>query len=154
MNDLFTKFWSDYFNTLAAGQPAPQVTPGSDVWKQMQRAFLDAMARYADEFMRSPQFLDAMKQTLDNAMAFRRQMDEMMTQTLRSAQVPTQQDARELADRLHGLERRVIERIDRLEQKVSALEAVSTPKRATTNAAPARAATRRAAKMPRPRMKK
>ena len=41
--------------------------------KRFQSAFLDAMARYCDEYMRSPQFLAVMKQSMDGALSLRQQ---------------------------------------------------------------------------------
>ena len=51
--DPFTQFWSDAMSRMGmAAQPAPP--SATDAMKQMQRVFLDALAKYCDDFMRSP----------------------------------------------------------------------------------------------------
>ncbi|MCC6909840.1 MAG: hypothetical protein IT430_18035 [Phycisphaerales bacterium] len=64
----------------ATGQPAPASMPEmpAEAFKQMHKAWLDAMARWADEYMRSPQFLEQMKTSLEGALAMRRQVDEFI----------------------------------------------------------------------------
>lgn len=127
----------------AAGFPVGAAQ--QDGSKHMQRIFLDAMAKYCDDFMRSPQFLQALKQTMDNAMAFKQQMDGMMTQALRGAQVATQKDAEYSAELLHGFERRLTHRLDALSERLDALEhgGRRTAKRSDGTNGAARSAPRR-----------
>ncbi|GEM_PF-1620555 len=65
--------------TKATGQPqAPPPDMPVEMLKQMQKAYLDTMARWADEYMRSEQFLDQMKKSLEGALAMRRQVEEFI----------------------------------------------------------------------------
>lgn len=121
MTDAFTQFWSDFMSRMGTGI-APQPTAGADATKRMQRIFFDAMAKYADDFMRSPQFLESLKQTMDNALAFRRQMDQWLANSLNAVQMPSHGDVTDVVARVHSVERRVLERLDELEHRIAALE--------------------------------
>lgn len=139
MTDAFTKFWTDFAARMGpaamAGFAQPQAQPtgampgmpgmmgaNPEMMKQMQRAFFDSLSKYADDFMRSPQFLESLKQTMDNALAIRRQVDGWITNALKTMHMPTQQDALTAVERLHGLEKRIIERLEDVAARVEALE--------------------------------
>lgn len=117
--DAFTKFWTDYMSRLgAAGMPTPAMPDSSEATRQMQRMMFEAMAKYADEFMRSPQYLEAMKQSLDNALAFRRQIDEFLTKALHASQSPARSDVDQLVALVRNVEERILERVDALERRI------------------------------------
>lgn len=56
-----------------------------DVLRKMQAAFFDAMAQHAEQYMRSPQFLEAMKRSMDQALQFKRQMDDFLKSNMANA---------------------------------------------------------------------
>ena len=120
--DPFTRFWSD-FMAQASANGFPSGTPaGQDASRHMQRIFLDAMAKYADDFMRSPQFLAMLKQMMDNAMAFKQQMDGFIGNALRSSQFASRDDAEAAAAGLQGFERRMSERLEEMSERLASLE--------------------------------
>ncbi|MCB9852911.1 MAG: hypothetical protein H6819_07435 [Phycisphaerales bacterium] len=131
--DQFTKFWTDMMAQM--GQAAAQGgMPGAssngresapaytDAAKSMQRAFFDSMARYFDEFMRSEQFLEHMKQTMDQSIAMKKMMDDFLIKAQTSLQAPVRGDVEDLAHLLRGIEERLFDRLDKLEEKVAAVE--------------------------------
>ena len=94
--DPFTQFWTDTMSKMggsaAAGSP---VMPGmggaagsanpfeamqEEAARQMRRGMLDAWAKSCEEYLGSPQFLEVMKQSMDNALAFRKQVNEFLNQ--------------------------------------------------------------------------
>jgi hypothetical protein len=127
--EQFTRFWTDMMAQMgqAASQgaksnghePAPAYT---DAAKSMQRAFFDAMAKYFDDFMRSEQFLEHMKQTMEQSIAMKRMMDDFLIQAQTSLQSPVRGDVEDLAHLMRGIEERLFDRLDRLEEKVAAVE--------------------------------
>ena len=122
-SDPFTKFWTDCVSNMtgAGFSPTPpQVS--EDAMKQMRRAFFDAWAHHCDEFMRSPAFLDGMKKSMDGALAFREQLNEFMTRALHEAQAPARSDTDSIMLVLRSLEERVLDRLDRLEERVASLD--------------------------------
>ncbi|MDZ4829402.1 MAG: hypothetical protein SGJ09_04285 [Phycisphaerae bacterium] len=56
-----------------------------DAMRRMQGAFYEAMAQYAEQYMRSPQFLESMKRSMDQAMQLRQQMDGFLKSNMSSA---------------------------------------------------------------------
>lgn len=137
--EQFTQFWTNMMAQMGqaaaqAGMPGMQPMPGAaaptngsapaftDAAKAMQRAFFDAMAKYFDEFMRSEQFLEHMKQTMDQSIAMKKMMDDFLIQAQTSLQSPVRGDVEDLAHLLRGIEERLFDRLDKLEEKVAAVE--------------------------------
>jgi hypothetical protein len=122
--DPFTQFWNDLMSRMGMGaQPARP--SANDAMKQMQRVFLDALAKYCDDFMRSPAFLDMVKRQMESALSFQQQVNQFLTQAQRSGQPAAQTEAADLVELARGFRNR----IERLEQKVEALSASSrTPR--------------------------
>lgn len=125
MNDPFTAFWTDFTSKMwaaAPGSSGPAPAPPPDVMKQMRQAFFDAMARYADEFMRSEAFLGMMKQTMDNALAWQQMMNQMLQRNLSAAQVPSQADADHTVMLVRGMEDRVMKKLEEMEARLRGVE--------------------------------
>lgn len=110
--------------SAAMGQPAAQQQPSwpDENVKQMQRTFFDAMAKQADEYLRSPQFLGMMKQMMDQSIAFKQQLDRFITEAYRGAQAPAQADMQDLAGTLRGIEERLMSRLEELERRLDVAE--------------------------------
>ena len=62
----------------ASGHGVPPPDMPAEMFKQMQKAYLESMSRWAEEYMRSPQFLENMKHSLENALAMRRQVEDFL----------------------------------------------------------------------------
>ncbi len=128
--DTFTQFWGDMLSRMnaqaggssGAGQMSPEAS------RQMQRLFFDAMAKFFDDFMRSEQFLGMMKETMDRSLALKQQVDQFLTQLHRGTQTPAKADVDDISGLLRSIEANVLDRLERLESKVAAVEA---PRRTT-----------------------
>ena len=126
-SDPFTKAWTDLLGRMSTAlgqQPSSQQQPAwpDENVKQMQRTFFDAMAKQADEYLRSPQFLGMMKQMMDQSIAFKQQLDRFITEAYRGAQAPAQADMQDMAGTLRGIEERLMTRIEELEHRLEAAE--------------------------------
>ncbi len=101
--------------------------PTPDMLRRMQSAFLDTMASASEQYMRSPQFLDQMKQSFDAALEMRRQMEEMVRRGATGLvsgdplTTPGQVSADLLAG-LRGMESRLNARLDDLATRIASLE--------------------------------
>jgi len=123
--DPFTAFWTDFMSKM--GMPGGTTTAAASVQepeflKQMRQTFFQAMARSCDDFMRSDQFLAMMKQSMDNALAFRQQLDRFLTNAVHSGQQPAREDTDHILLVLRSMEERVLGRLEELNERVSALE--------------------------------
>lgn len=133
--EQMTKFWTDMMAQMGQaaaqggmpgastnGRSAGSAPAFTDAAKSMQRAFFDAMAKYFDDFMRSEQFLDHMKQTMDQSIQMKKMMDDFLIQAQTTLQSPVRGDVEDLAHLLRGIEERLFDRLDKLEEKVAAVE--------------------------------
>ncbi len=119
--DPFTGFWTDMMGKMAsAGVAAPPTSP--DMMAGMRKAFFGAMTEYADDFMRSEQFLTAMKKSMDSSLALRQQINQFLTSGLQSAQMPTRSDTDHIVLLVRGLEDRIVGKLDALSERVEQLE--------------------------------
>ncbi len=136
-SDPFTRFWTDMMGQMATvGLTPPAMNP--DMADQMRKAFFSVLSKHAEEFMRSEQFLAAMKQSLDNALVFKQQMNQFMQQNLKAFNMPTSNDSDHVALLVRGMEERVMEKLEDMESRMERLEA---GRNGQSKSAPAKAAT-------------
>jgi outer membrane PBP1 activator LpoA protein len=124
MADPFVRFWSDIMSQMTQGgaRAASFGPPQDEVARQVRQAFFDAWAKHCEEIMRSEQFLEAMKKSMDNALAFREQINKFLVKTLRDYQMPSQDDTDSILLAVRRLEERVLKRVDEMSQRVEAIE--------------------------------
>ncbi len=113
--DQFMNFWSDMMSR--SGMPGG--TDSNENSKQMQRMFFDAWAKACDDYMRSPQFCQMLKQTMDAALSFRKQTNEFLGKVHNQGQNPSLSDIDDLASIVRVLEERVLAKVEELDAKVS-----------------------------------
>lgn len=117
----FLAFWNDFYAKMVAAGLTPGQAP-QDMADRMRRSFFDAMAKYADEFMRSEAFLTAMKQSFDNALAMQNAMNQYLQKGLATAQMPSRVDQEQLVAMVRGMEDRLFTRLDALAARIEKLE--------------------------------
>ena len=122
--DPYTRLWSDMMGGMTAtSMSAP---PGSlEMIERMRTTFFDVLSKHADEFLRSEQFLTAMKRSVDDTLAFRQQINELLSKSLESMQMVSSADVEEVVQLVRSMDQRmsdkleeITERIERLEQSV------------------------------------
>lgn len=121
--DAFTAFWTDYWGRLAssgAGAAIPQPPP--DVMAQMRKTFFDAMSEHMDGVMRSEAFLNAMKQSMDHALAWQQMLNQTLQKGLSGAQMPSRDSADHVVMLVRGMEERVLGRLEDLAKRIEKLE--------------------------------
>ena len=138
--DPFSSFWQDFTSRMmAAGMPAQPQNPSVEMLNNMRRMFFDSLARHSEEFMKSEQFLQGMKQAMDAGLAWQQTINQSMQKTLSAAQMPTRGDTDHIALLVRGLEDRLLSRIEELSDRVASLESEDGVN-AKPGAAPRRAA--------------
>jgi hypothetical protein len=121
--DPFSTFWADMMAKMAsAGFGQPFGAAQDSAMHAMRQAFFDAWQRQCEQFMRSEPFLDAMKRSMDGAMAFREQVGKFLTKALNEGQVPTTSDIDSILRVLQTLDQRLVNRIEGLSARLDALE--------------------------------
>jgi hypothetical protein len=90
--------------------------------KTWQRRWLDAVSRSMDAYMRSPAFLQSMKQNTELLVKTKRQMDDYVAEFARNANIPTATDISGLFERLHSIEDVILQRLTRIEERLETIE--------------------------------
>lgn len=119
-------------------------SPPPEVLKQIRGGIFEALANSWEEFMRSPQFLEATKQWMDNAVAFRKISNDLMGRVRNELQAPSRTDIDTIMEAVRHLERRVLDRVEELAEDVRRLKEPRPPiagrrrRRAASNGKPAK----------------
>ena len=119
----FYDLWSDLYakSNEATREFFEDVEDSTNV-RGWQRRWNDAAAKSADAFMRSPQFLQAMKQNTDAVIKFKQQADDITKEIARNANIPTTSDISGLFERLHSVEEVILEHLRRIEERLETIE--------------------------------
>ena len=119
----FVEFWSEY--AKQADGAAKQFLDGIDGaanLKTLQRRWFDAVSKSADAYMRTPLFLQAMKQNTDASVKLKQQADDLASEFARNANIPTAGDISGLFERLHSIEEIILGRLGRIDERLEAIE--------------------------------
>jgi hypothetical protein len=111
----FLKGWAESFSRIL--QSACNFTPDNlppEVLRQMRAGILEALAKSWEEFLRSPQFLEGMKQMMDNAVAFRQMSGDFFTRIRRETQGINREDLDDILLAVREMETRLTRRMDEL----------------------------------------
>jgi hypothetical protein len=89
----FQKLWMDSLSKMM--QTAFTFGPDSappEVMREIRSGFFQAMAKSWEEFLRSPQFLEGMKQWMDSAVGLRKLTNDLLARTRNDLQAPSRED--------------------------------------------------------------
>lgn len=142
----FQKLWVDSASKIM--QAAFTISPNSpppEIVRQIRAGIFQALASSWEEFMRSPQFLESMKQWMENAITFRKMTTDFMARVRNEMQAPSREDIDTIMLNIRHLEKRLLDRLDELEAQVSATNHPATGN-GRTRPRPKTAARRGAAK--------
>jgi transketolase len=117
----FQKIWTDSMSKLM--QAAFTVTPNSappELLRQIRDAILQALGESWNEFLRSPQFQQSMKQWMEQAMAFRKMTNDFMAKVRKEMQVPSRDDVDAVMLAMRHMETRILDQIEELANRIDA----------------------------------
>lgn len=134
----FQRIWLDSFSKMfqASFTVGPN-SPPPEILKNIRSGIFQALAQSWDEFMRSPQFLESMKQWMESAINFRNLTNDFLARARNECQAPSRTDVDTIMMSIHHMEKRLLDQIQELSHQVSALGSTRNGK-----AQPARGATR------------
>jgi hypothetical protein len=118
----FQKIWAESISKMmqAAFTFKPDAAP-PELMREIRSGIFEALARSWEEFMRSPQFTDSMRQWMENAVAFRRMTNEFLAKARNEAQAPSREDIDTIMLSVRHMEKRLLDRVEELSRQVSAL---------------------------------
>src|SRR5271165_285137 len=139
----FQKLWTDSFANMASvwSQFSPG-SPPSDEMRKMRGGMLKVLAETWDEYMRTPQFMEMMKGSLNGALDLKRMARDGMNRVHEQFETPSKEDIdgvllairhveRRLLDRLEGLDHRLAnldQKIDKVDQRIANQESAIEPR--------------------------
>ena len=119
----FVEFWSSYITQANdATRRLLEGLNGNADAKTWQRHWFEAVSRSLDAYMRSPAFLQTMRENTDLLVKAKRQADDLAAEIARNANIPTATDISGLFERLHSVEEVILARLGQIEERLSAIE--------------------------------
>jgi uncharacterized protein (DUF2267 family) len=115
----FAKIWGESITKLLQTAMAfgPEAAP-PEVVREIRAGVFKALANSWDEFMRSPQFLEAMKHWMENAITFRKLTNDFMANVRNEMQATSRDDVDTIMLAVRHMEKRLLDRIEELAARV------------------------------------
>jgi hypothetical protein len=121
-NDLF-KAWSDLATKMmAAGGAIPPAAPPPDMGRQLRASYLRAWSEFFEQWMRSPEFLDWMRQSLAGGVEVRKQLNEFFSRLQSTFQAVSRQDFDQLLERVRRMEDRLVNDTQEILSRLEAIQ--------------------------------
>jgi hypothetical protein len=120
--ESFARIWTDFAaQMMKSGTiPFPEQSP-PDAARQWRSAMFKSWSDYCDQFMRSAEFMEMMKQSLAASIAARRQLNEFLGNAQHELQGASRQDVDQIMLSLRHMERRMVDGTERLADQMKAL---------------------------------
>jgi hypothetical protein len=115
----FQKMWTESLSKSV--QTAFKFTPDAappEVVRQIRAGILQTLAESWDEFMRSPQFLEGMRQWMENAVAFRKISNEFLGRARHELQATSRTDIDTVMLAMRHMEKRLLDRLEDLSRQI------------------------------------
>ena len=140
----FQKIWmesmSKVMQTAFTTGPA---TPPPEILKQIRSGIFQALAQSWEEFMRTPQFTESMKQWMDNAIHFRKMTNDFMGKVRNEMQAASRDDIDNILLGVRHMEKRLLDRLDQLAEEVGTLKGAPAKRTRRNGKPPGRKSKRR-----------
>ena len=120
---MVASFWTQWLEQSSRGTQAlleAMQTAGDP--QQLQRRWLEAVSRSLDEFMRTPTFLELLKNNLKAITDLKGMQDQVVQDTARHFGLPLAADITGLFERLHSTEQNIVNRLQAIEERLKAIE--------------------------------
>lgn len=116
------RMWTDLVTGLmSAGMNySPDAMP-PDTFRQARSAWLGAWANFWEEYARSPQFLELMRQSFSSSLQARKQLNDTLAEMQHQFQGVSRQDVDQLMLVVQHLEQRLVDELERLTERVDRL---------------------------------
>lgn len=118
----FQKMWTDSFTRMSEvwGSFSPGKPPPEAI-REVRAGMLKVLTETWDQFMRTPQFMDNMKTSMDGFMDMRQMTADAMTRNYHEMQLPAREDIDAVLLAIRHTERRLLDRIEEVENAVTAV---------------------------------
>lgn len=130
-------FWSQWMEQTTRGtQAILEAMQSVGDPNELQRRWAEVMSESADQFMRTPVFMEMMRRNMKNVTDMKRMQDNVVQDAARSIGLPLADDITGLFERLNRTEEKILGRLEAIEERLAQLEhggngVKETKKRAT-----------------------
>ena len=120
----FLEFWRNYFEqTAIQTRILLESMQGGKSLENLHGQWLDSLSRSLEDFMRTPAFLEVLKQSIRRMIDLKLAQDQQMTQSKAGgAGQPQAADVAGVFDRVRSAERTVLTRLTGIEDRLAAIE--------------------------------
>ena len=111
----FQRIWGETFSKMM--QLGLTFSPDSappDFMRQMRSGIFQALGQSWEQFLRSPEFMQAMKQSMDSAIAFRKATNDWFSKVQHETQTVSRDDIDAVMLTVRHMETRVLDRLEEL----------------------------------------
>jgi hypothetical protein len=116
----FQKMWAETMSKLMqAGFSYNGDSAPPEVLRQIRTGMFQALGEAWHEFMRSPQFLEGMKQWMEGAVTFRRMTNDFMAKVRNEMQAPSREDIDSIMLSVRHMEKRLLDQVEELSRQVA-----------------------------------
>ena len=148
----FQRIWGETFSKLMqAGLTFSPDSAPPEFMRQLRTGIFQALGQSWEQFLRSPQFMEGMKQHMDSAMAFRKLSNDFFAKVRHETQTTSRDDIDAVMLAVRHMETRVLDRVGELAAQLDEISkrAKGAARGSVRPAPPKRAAKPRRAKSPR-----
>src|SRR5438552_11130235 len=119
----YQKIWMETFSRMmqTAFTSAPDSAP-PEILRQMRSGIFQALAQSWDEYLRSPQFAESVKQWMDSAIFYRKMTNDLLTKSRHETQDVAREDIDSVLLAVRHMEKRILDRVEDLSARVEALD--------------------------------
>jgi len=120
---MIASFWTQWLEQSSRGtQALLEAVQSAGDPQQLQRRWLDAVSRSLDDFMRTPSFLELLRNNLKVITDLKGMQDQVVQDTARQFGLPMAADITGLFERLHSTEQNILNRLQAIEERLKAIE--------------------------------
>jgi hypothetical protein len=119
----FLDFWRNYFEqTAIQTRILLEGMQGGKSLDQMHSQWVGALSEGLESFMRTPAFLDVLKQTLRRMVDLKLAQDQLTQSVAQQAGLPLAADVTGVFERVNSAEQTILRRLSQLDERLKAIE--------------------------------
>ncbi|MFO0890604.1 MAG: hypothetical protein U0790_15850 [Isosphaeraceae bacterium] len=119
----FLEFWRNYFEqTAIQTRILFESMQGGKSFEHLHHQWLETLSAGLDGFMRTPAFLEVLKQSLKRMTDLKLAQDQMAQSVAQQAGLPMAGDLTGLFERVSSAEQTILKRLERVEERLRTIE--------------------------------
>jgi len=119
----FLEFWTNYFEqTAIQTRILLEGMQGGKSLDQLHTQGLESLSQCLDGFMRTPAFLEVLKQSLKRMIDLKQMQDQMSQSVAQQTGLPLAADVTGVFERVHSAEQTILKQLAKLDDRLKAIE--------------------------------